>query len=137
MNVRNRAEVPERTLWARAVKAVAVIYCGVLPAIVAGMTIVSAVVDRSLPAGDDLSIGLGAVALLLAPVALYAAFIRTDALVVVVGTGLVALQTWSTWAAFTGESSTSGLAILWIPVAGVPFVLVGWFVDAMARSPDA
>ncbi len=50
-----------------------------------------------------------------------------------VGAALAALELWSIWAAVTGESSTSGLAILWIPFAGIPLVLVGWLLQTWSR----
>lgn len=43
MNVVNLTETADRTQWARAVKAAAVIYCGVLPAIALAMEMVGAI----------------------------------------------------------------------------------------------
>ena len=134
MNVVNLTETADRASWARAVKAVAVVYCVVLPAIVAGMTMVSSVFHEPLSGGEDLRLGLTLAALLLAPGILYAALVRTNVVMVVAGGGLVVLQTWSVWAATTGTASTAGLAILWIPFLGVPLVLVGWAVDVWVRA---
>jgi hypothetical protein len=133
MNVLNLTETTENDLWARGVKAVVVILCGVIPAIVLGMYLVRSLTEGP-SAGETVKYGAISALLLLAPVALYAALIRTKVPVVLFGAGLVAIETWSIWNAYTLESSTAGLAILWIPFAGVPFVLLGWAADVWIRA---
>lgn len=137
MNVLNPRDAAGRPLWVRAVRVITIVYCGIVPAIaVAMMIVVSAVVDQYLSIAEDVVLGLVSGGLLVAPAALYAAVIRADPLVVVVGGGLVALQTWSAWWAFTDDASTAGLALIWIPFAGIPFVLVAWFLEVLSRPPE-
>ncbi|MDQ4124328.1 MAG: hypothetical protein M3134_01840 [Actinomycetota bacterium] len=134
MNVVNLTETADRAAWARAVKAAAVIYCGVLPAIVIGMTIVESISWAPVAAGESVRYGLISGAVFVAPAALYAFLIRTNVVVVAGGAGLAALQTWSIWAATTGTASTAGLAILWIPFLGIPVMLLAWAVDVWIRA---
>ena len=134
MNVDSLVNTGERYLWVRAVKAFVVILCGVVPAIVLGMMIVQSVRRGFDGTADSVKYGLIAGAVLLAPVALYAALIKTKLPIVVAGVGLVVIEGWSVWNAFTSESSTGGLAILWIPLAGIPFVLLGWAADVWIRA---
>ena len=134
MNADSLVDTGERYLWVRAVKAFVVILCGVVPAIVLGMMIVQSVRRGFDGTADSIKYGLIASAILLAPVALYAALIKAKLPVVVVGIGLVALEAWSVWNAVTSESSTGGLAILSIPFFGIPFVLLGWAADVWIRA---
>ena len=76
---------------------------------------------------------LSFVGLILAPSLTYAAVIDRRVPVVVFGSALAALELWSIWAALTGESSTSALAILWIPFVGIPLVLLGWLLQTWSR----
>lgn len=134
MNAENLAGTAERYLWVRSVKAAVVIICGVVPAIVLGMLIVQSFrLDFEGTAGS-LKYGLIASAFFLAPTGLYGALIRTKIPIVVVGIGLVAIEGWSIWNVVTSTSSTGGLAILTIPLAGIPFVLLGWAVDVWIRA---
>jgi hypothetical protein len=133
MKVRKLTETTEHDLGARGVKAAVVVLCGVIPAVVLGTYLV-----RALAEGVDGPVSVWAgvtfAVFLLAPVALYAAHIRTKVPVVLFGLGLVAIETWSIWNTYTLDSSTAGLAILWIPFAGVPFVLLGWALDVWIRA---
>ena len=133
MNVPKPTDTTDGDLWVRGVKASVVILCGVIPAIVLGMYVVRSVVD-GVGTGSSVKYGVISALLLLAPVALYAALIHTKVPIVLFGTGLVAIETWSIWNTYTLESSTAGLAILWIPFAGVPFVLCGWAIDVWIRA---
>lgn len=134
MDVVNLNETVDRAVWARAAKAATLIYCGVLPAIVVGMEVVAALRLGSDSTGTIFRFALVGASMFLLPVALYAALIRTNAAVAVVGGGLVALQTSSIWVMVTSGSSTAGLALLWIPFLGVPFVLLGWAFDVWVRA---
>lgn len=74
-------------------------------------------------------------ALTAAPPVLYGVLIHRRFPVVVVGAALTALEIWCIWVAQTGESSTSGLALLWIPFGGIPLVLLGRLWQTWTR-PD-
>lgn len=87
-------------------------------------------------AGESLGDRFTFVGLVLAPSLIYAAVIYRKVPVIVFGTALAALELWSLWATFNGESSTSALAILAIPFFGIPLVLLGWVVQAWSRPPD-
>jgi hypothetical protein len=67
------------------------------------------------------------------PPILYAALIHRKGFVIVIGAALAALELWSVWSALTGESSTSGLAVLSIPFFGIPLVLVGRLLQTWTR----
>lgn len=134
MNVVNLTETADRAAWARAVKAATLIYCGVVPVIVVGMEVVASLKLGFESAGTIVQFALAGASIFLLPVALYAGLLRTNAVLAVVGGGLVALQTVSIWAMVSSESSTAGLALLWIPFFGVPFVLFGWAVDVWVRA---
>lgn len=134
MKVANLGEAPDRDLWARAVKAGVVILCGVIPAIVLGMNVVWSLVAGFNPPRETFGFGLFGALLICGPAALYAAMIHTKVPVVFFGLGLVAIEAWSVWNALTSESSTAGLVLIWIPLAGVPFVVLGWAVDVWVRA---
>ncbi len=85
--------------------------------------------------GPSLSDVLFFAGLVGAPCLLYALVIRRRIPVIVFGSALAALELWSIWAAETGESSTSALALLSIPLAGIPLVLLGWLMQTWSR-PD-
>lgn len=133
MNVDRLAGTDERYPWVRAVKASVVILCGVVPAIVLAMMVVQSM-TLDLFVGESVKYALILSAFFLAPAALYAALIRTKFPIVVVGLGLIVIEVWSIWNVVTSTSSTGALAILTIPVAGIPFVLLGWAVDVWIRA---
>ncbi len=84
-------------------------------------------------AGESIWTTLSIAGLFALPCFAYAVVIYRRTFVIGVGAALAALELWSIWAAVTGESSTSGLAILWIPFAGIPLVLVGWLLQTWSR----
>lgn len=133
MNVPNLTGTTEHDPWARGVKAAVVILCGVIPAIVLGMYLVRSLAD-GVDGAPSVWVGVVSALLLLTPTALYATLLRTKVPVILFGVGLVAIETWSIWSTYTLDSSTAGLAILWIPFAGGPFVLLGWAVDVWIRA---
>ena len=127
--VREPDRGPERDTFTRAVKAFFVLVCGGAIVWMLGPAVSQGLDESDLPLVTTLVF----LAIMAAPPVLYATLIHRKLPVIVVGAALTALELWSIWAAQTGESSTSGLALIWIPFGGIPLVLIGRIVQTWAR----
>jgi hypothetical protein len=72
-------------------------------------------------------------AVLWGPFLLYVLGVRTQIGTVAIGAILVGVAGYAFIRATTGEHSTSGLQILWLPLIGYPLVLVAALIDRWSR----
>jgi len=67
------------------------------------------------------------------PFFLYLLAIRGATLTIWIGGALLLLGLYAYARALTGEDSTSGLQVLWLPLIGYPLVVIAGFIDRLSR----